>query len=211
MKRIQSTNFLDNFRMVKRQISFGASVFLLLIYGLFTILSLLKFPAAYSPLNNWLSDLGNIQLNPDGAAFYNMGIVITGLALLPFFLGLSAWKMNGNRRQNAMLLLTQAFGCLGGLAMILSAVFPINIQGVHTFWSAALYILLGTAFAFSAAALRYEPRVPRWLLLLGILVTIEDFVWSLILNVFIVEWVTVALFLLYLLLLGIETKRNVPI
>lgn len=128
--------------------------------------------------------------------------------MLPFFLGISLWAMAGNRIQKAMLFLTQLFGSLGSLAMVLSAFFPINIPGPHSFWSTSLYILTGTAFAFSVAALRYYPKYPRWLLFLGILVAIEDMVWGLILNSYIFEWLTVALFLIYILLLGIETKRK---
>jgi hypothetical membrane protein len=177
-------------------------------YLLFGILALINFPGSYSPQRNWLSDLGSFQSNPQGAIFYNLGIFIAGAALLPFFLGLAEWAIKGNKKQKIMLFLTQLFGCSGALAMLMSAVFPITVKSAHSFWSASLYILLGTAFAFSAAALRYHPRHPRWLLILGVLVTIEDLIWSLVLNTYLMEWLTVALFLGYILLLGIETKRK---
>jgi hypothetical protein len=108
-----------------------------------------------------------------------------------------------------MLFLTQLFGSLGSLSMVLSAFFPINILKVHSFWSASLYILIGTAFAFSVAAFRYYSKYPRWLLFLGIMIALEDMVWGMVLNTYIVEWLTVALFLFYILQLGIETKRKV--
>jgi hypothetical protein len=159
-------------------------------------------------MSNWLSDLGSYQLNPRGAIFYNLGIVVAGISMLLFFLGLSSWVLAGNKKQNIMLFLTQFFGSLGSLSMLLSAFFPINIKETHAFWSASLYILIGTAFAFSVAALRYYSKYPRWLLFLGILVALEDMVWGLVLNTYIVEWLTVTLFLFYILILGIETKRK---
>jgi hypothetical protein len=193
---------------MKRYLSFGSSIFTVISYLLFAFLSLVNFPAAYSPMSNWLSDLGSYQLNPRGAIFYNLGVMVAGISALSFFMGLSSWALAGNKKQNAMLFLTQLFGSLGSLSMVMSALFPINIEGTHAFWSASLYILMGTAFAFSVATLRYHSRYPRWLLFLGVLVAIEDVVWSVALNIYILEWVTVALFLLYILLLGIETQRK---
>jgi hypothetical protein len=193
---------------MKPYISYGSSIFLVISYLLFAFLSGFNFPSSYSPMSNWLSDLGSYQLNPKGAIFYNIGIITAGIALLPFFLGLSSWKMTGNKKQNVMLLLAQYFGCLGSFSMVMSAAFPISFESVHSFLPASFYILIGTAFAFSVAALRYYPQVPKWLLILGVVVAIEEIIWSLVLNIYIVEWLTVALFLLYLLLLGIETKRK---
>lgn len=51
-----------------------------------------------------------------------------------------------------MLLITQGFGMFGALAMVMSGLYPINFFALHSFFSTCLYILLGTAFAFSVAA-----------------------------------------------------------
>ena len=192
---------------MKRNLSLFAGILMVVIYLAFAFLAKAGFPGRYSPLQNWLSDLGSFQLNPKGALFYNLGIVLAGALLLPFFSGLGACRLAGNRTQNAMLLLTQIFGALGAFAMVMSAVFPISVPGVHSILSAALYILLGTAFGFSVAALRYYPRYPKWALAAGVLVAIEDMLWGMVLNIYIMEWVTVALFLAYVLLLAVETKR----
>jgi hypothetical membrane protein len=193
---------------MKRNLVFFSSVFIVTGYLLLSFLAFTNLPTRYSPLENWLSDLGSVQLNPKGAIFYNLGIILTGIILLVFFSSLVEWKMAGNKKQNAMLLLTQIFGFAGALAMILSAVFPITFEGIHSFWSALLYILLGTAFGFSVAAMRYYPNYPRWLLVLGGLVAVEDMVWGLALNTYLMEWITVGFFLIYIFLLGIVTRRK---
>ena len=64
--------------------------------------------------------------------------------------------------------------------------------------------------SFSVAALRYHTWFPRWLLLGGVLAAFEDILWSLVLNTYVMEWVTVGLLLGYILLIGLETKRNPP-
>jgi hypothetical membrane protein len=55
---------------------------------LFTVLAFPQASGRYFPLENWLSDLGNVDFNPGGAVFYNIGIITTGILLPAFFLGL---------------------------------------------------------------------------------------------------------------------------
>ena len=194
------------FQLINDQpVSFIAGLLVTLFYLSFALLAFWHFPGIYSPLSNWLSDLGSPKLNPQGAIFYNLGIIATGLLLLPFFLGLYRWRMEGSRIQNAMLVLTCALGLLGGLAMILSAVFPIDHIEQHRFWSISLYILLGTAFVFSATALRYDRRFPRWALGLGIVTGLVDILSGIFHEVYLLEWITVAMLLVYVLILGIMT------
>jgi hypothetical membrane protein len=74
-------------------LSFVTGMFAVVCYLAFALLAFSRYPLPYSPLSNWLSDLGNANLNPSGAPFYNIGIVATGGLLLLFFLGLSEWKL----------------------------------------------------------------------------------------------------------------------
>ena len=174
------------------------------------LLAFSRYPLPYSPLSNWLSDLGNVDVNPGGALFYNIGIVTTGVLLVLFFLGLSQWKMRKNRIQNLMLFLTQGVGILGALAMVMTGLYPINNFALHSFFGSCMNILLGTAFAFSVAALRYHASCPRWLLILGAVTTLVDLLYGIskiVSTIFVLEWVTIALFICYLVLLGAQTQR----
>ncbi len=177
-------------------------------YLMFALIALANFPGTFSPLRNWLSDLGSYDLNPSGAIFYNIGIFATALLILVFFVGLSRWKLAGSKVQNRMLLLTQSFGFLGAVAMAFSALFPINIPASHQFLSISLYMLLGTAFVFSVAALRYHPHFPRWLLAFGLVTALADISSGVFNQTTFLEWVTVALFLSYVALLGRQTRRE---
>jgi len=187
-------------------LSVTTGLFSVLCYLAFTVFAYSRYPLTYSPTRNWLSDLGNPNINPQGAVFYNIGIISTALVLIVFFLGLSVWKIEGNRVQVIMLRLTQAFGILGAFCMILSAIFPINLIQVHSFWSSSLYIMLSIAFIFSVAMLRYHQKVPSWLLILGVSIALMVILTSFFPNVYLLEWITVFLLLSYVALLGIETK-----
>lgn len=187
-------------------LSFVTAMIDIVCYLTFALLAFSRYPLPYSPLSNWLSDLGNVSVNPSGALFYNIGIVATAGAVLLFFLGLAQWKMAKKRLQIVMLAVTQGFGILGALAMLMSGLFPINVFALHSVLSAGLYILLGTAFAFSVAALRYHPACPRWLLILGVVTALVAMLFGVFHTVYVLEWVTVALFLCYVGLLGAETQ-----
>ncbi len=180
---------------------------MVICYLAFTLLAFSRYPLPFSPLKNWLSDLGSVDLNPHGAILYNIGIITTALLLMLFFLGLSTIKIDAKRVQLIMLRLAQIFGILGSLCMILSAIFPINIFEVHSFWSSSLFIMLATGFVFSAAAMRYHQRFPKWLFIFGIATAPMVILWSFFKSVYVLEWITLLIFLSYVSLLGIKTKR----
>jgi len=188
-------------------LSFVSSLFAIVCYLAFALLSFARYPLPYSPLKNWLSDLGSPDLNPSGALFYNIGIIATAVVLPLFFLGLSLWKMENNRTQRLMLYLTQGFGILGACAMLMSGLYPISSPALHGFFSICLYILLGTAFAFSVAALRYHAACPRWLLIVFAFAALVDMLSGIFHTITVLEWVTVALLLCPLGLLGIATNQ----
>jgi hypothetical protein len=175
------------------------------VSGIFGVLSYLVlalvafgwYPGPYSPIGNWLSDLGSPTLNPEGAAFYNAGVIVTGVFMSLFFAGLSRLRITGNRKQCSMLLVTQSCGVLGSFSLIMSALYPIESPSPHRFWSIFLYVTLGTAFAFSVSALRYHEAWPRWLLVTGVIVAVVDILSGVFGASHMMEWITVALFLFY--------------
>ncbi len=192
---------------MKRQgVSYLAGILATVCYVSLALLAFSRYPGAYSPLSNWLSDLGSSQLNPQGSVFYNTGVVAAGALLAVFFLGLSIWRMQELGVQRAMLLAAQLSGFLGSLAMIMSALYPIDRMPQHRIWSLSLYTLLGTAFVFSVFALRYHPECPRWVLALGAITGLVDIVSGFLGTVQVLEWITVALFLAYVVVVGVRTR-----
>ncbi|HEY4914411.1 MAG TPA: hypothetical protein VIJ91_10910, partial [Candidatus Dormibacteraeota bacterium] len=66
------------------------------VYVVFAVLAFSRYPADFSPMNNnWLSDLGNRNLNPRGADFYVWGCITAGVILGAFFLSLTPWRTTG--------------------------------------------------------------------------------------------------------------------
>jgi hypothetical membrane protein len=184
------------------------SILVVVIYSIFTAVSLIRYPGTFSPLQNWLSDLGNRVTSPDGSKYYNTGIFITGVLLAIFFIALNNNRITERKAQSTILTLTQTFGVLGAIGMIFTGVFSIDIPQTHSLFSAILRICLGTAFGLSVAALRYHKEVRKWILVMGVLTTLTDLIVSVLFNkVQLLEWPVIFLFLIYCLLLGSETNR----
>lgn len=191
-----------------RPTTYFAGILIPLGYVVFSLLALSNFSGDFSPLSNWLSDLGSQDLNPAGWWYYNAGIILTGVLLQFFFWGLTVWKLRGNRKQNLMVMFSCIAGSLGGLSMILSAVYPIDKIEIHSFFSAALYILIGSAFVFISVVFLYLPKFPRWMSVLGFIIALLDLLWSVFLNTYLMEFFVVGCFLLFCLLLGLHTANR---
>ena len=91
--------------------------------------------------------------------------------------------------------------------MLMSGFYPMNFFALHSVFFTCLYVLLGTAFAFSVAALRYYLTCPRWLLIVGTSTALVALLYGIYHPVTALEWVTTALFSCYVSLLGAETNR----
>jgi hypothetical protein len=126
-----------------------------LIYVLFTVLAWLAYPTTYGPFNNnWLSDLGNRNLNPNGAELYVIGCIATGLLVGAAFVGLLAWRQSSTRVQRYLLAFVQIAGLLGALAIVMTAVYTIDQFEAHQFWSRVINVGFAVALFVSPFALR---------------------------------------------------------
>jgi hypothetical membrane protein len=176
------------------------------LYVLFALLALSRYPGPYAPWNNnWLSDLGNRTLNPDGANFYVLGCMAAGLLLLGFFAALGIWRASGNRATSRLLTMVQVAGGLAALALIMSAVYTEDHFGEHQFWSRLIYFGFALVFFMSPFALR-RPGRRSWDLIAVAAVGYGAIVASLVFaGAHWLEWPAVAAILVYVCLVGAKS------
>jgi hypothetical protein len=174
-----------------------------LTYVVFAVLAYLKNPQPISPLNNWLSDLGNQLNNPQGAIFYNIGVISCAVFLAIWFsAGLSEWRLKDHLIQRRLLFVAQLGGVMTAFALMMSALYPINHLKQHAFWSDTNFILFGISIAFSVAALRYHSHLPRVLLVIGVAVAILPTLVLVFNHLFWMEWIAVAGIITYIVSIG---------
>ena len=178
----------------------------MIIYCVFTFTSLLLYPTTYSPVINWLSDLGNSSFNPKGSILYNAGCVLTGVALFPFFIGLYKWYTDENWRRYS-LIATQVIGSLAAFSLIMIGVFSEDYGWVHVFWSSVFFVLNLIVLVSIGASLFTHPSYIRPIAYYGFIVAAINLAFVLFFDKPILEWFTVFTALGYVGLLAYNMLR----
>lgn len=147
----------------------GLMAIIIFLLTTFTALSL--FPGPYTPLNNWLSDLGNPNYNPQGAIFFNLGCIITGILIIPFFIGLSRWKFDDGSKG---LTAAQVMGVFSSLSLVMIGIFPETSKPWHWIWSALFFSCLLITMILVNTSLWNHPRFMRKVAYYGLVVVVVD-------------------------------------
>jgi hypothetical membrane protein len=181
----------------------------IVIYLVFTLLAFLRFPGIYNPMINWLSDLGNPDINPSGAIFYNSGCIITSLVLVLFYIGLSKWN-TGDKRMKTLLIIAQIMGVCSSISLITAAVFPLGPHTfIHSWASKLLSVFLGFFLTFSATALLKNPAFIKWFAYYGFLTALVNFIYGVLLpSVFLAEWISIGMFIIYVFLIAFNSRSS---
>jgi hypothetical protein len=181
----------------------SAGIAAVAVYLIFAVVAFLKYPGAYGPLTNWLSDLGNPLANPSGAIFYRLGCILSGAALILFYLKLGIWNP-GSKRTRALLTVAQCTGVFSAVSLIITGIFPLGTStGIHSLWSMMLYISLGFFLTFSATALMKNPAFKKGFGYYAFLTAAVNFVFGAILHeIFWAEWISVSMFIAYALMIA---------
>jgi hypothetical membrane protein len=194
---------------MKWPVSSIAGIAVIVLYCIFTFSSWGLFPTSYSPANNWLSDLGNSTKNPHGAILYNLGCILTGIALFPFFIGIYKWYTT-ERWRKASLMITQAIGLGSAFSLIMIGVFSEDSGNLHVLWSNIYFALNLIVLILVGAVLFTHPRVIKAICGYAFIVAIINLGFVLFSSTPILEWFTVFTALGYAGLLSYNTAKIQP-
>jgi hypothetical protein len=186
-----------------RAVISSAGIAAAVVYLVFALVASLKYPGIYGPLTNWLSDLGNPSGNPAGSIFYRLGCVLSSVALVLFYVKLGIWN-TGSRRTRVLLTIAQCTGVFSAVSLVITAVFPLGTStAIHSLWSMMLFISLGLFLTFSATAFLKNPFFKKGFGYYAFVTAGVNFAFGAILHqVFWVEWVSVGMFIAYVLMIA---------
>lgn len=159
------------------KISIGpiSGILAIIIFCIFTFTAFTLFPTHYTPISNWLSDLGNINLNPRGFIFFNVGCILTGLILFSFFFGLRSWYTSKKWQKN-LLIAAQIIGIFSAFALIMVGIFPEDTGVKHLISSALFFISLLLVLIVVNISLLKHAKFKTWIGYYGFFAALVDLI-----------------------------------
>ena len=196
-------------RVSKRTVLPIAGVLVILFYCAFTLTSIAFFPRPVSPLNDWLSDLGNSTYNPRGAIFYNAGCILTGLALFPFFAGFYYWYTD-ERWRKSLIVVTQAVGFIAAFSLMMIGVFSEDAGAIHHLWSLVFFIFNLFVLILANVSLITHRKFIKPIGYYGLVVAVINLLFVGLAYTSLLEWFTVFTALGYVAFLSYNTFKASP-
>ncbi len=178
------------------------------IYLALAVAAYVNYPEAFSPWNNnWLSDLGNRDLNPDGAAFYRIGCALNGVLMIVMFVTVTPWQIDASRRQRALVGWSQVFGVVAAVALIMTAVYPEDMFDAHQLWSRILVSAFAGLLFVSFLVFRQPETSNAPIAVAAVVGYGATVLWLLFGDAHWIEWIVVADVLLVVCMIGMRTTR----
>jgi hypothetical protein len=176
-------------------------------YIILTLAAYLRYPEHINPQIRALSDLGSPLQNPSGYMLYNIGGIIMGLLLIPFYISLNHWKTE-NRTASFLVTAAQITGIISSTGLILSCIFSVDTNNLLHGISASTAFISSTFFwIFSSFAQLKIPGAIKWMGYFGLLpLVINISLYFIPESGFISEWFSVGIFLVYIEMLVYETR-----
>lgn len=175
---------------ISTQISISTGLGILILYIAFTGISYYFYPIFFSPINNWLSDLGRYVVNTSGAIWYNIGCILTACLLIIFVASFRFVNLE-KKWQRVFIVIGRISGVFAGISLIFSAIYSIDFLSVHSFWSMCIIFGLTYYFTFISAVLLSKRGFPRVIGIFGIIIAALDMVYGIAFNIPIMEWIAI--------------------
>ncbi len=177
------------------------------VFWSFALFSFALYPGDYNPFVNWMSDLGCFACNPNGAYFFNLGSIFSGISLFFFFFGLYEWYLGG-RRNKVFTILTQISGFISAFSMVMIGIYPLDIFEIHMTWAAALFTVSAFSTLFPAIAL-YKFKFTRNTAKFGFFVSAVNILFRFFVTIPIFEWVAIFLSFCFVLIIIVSMQKRV--
>ncbi len=193
-----------------------AGVLAIIQYLIFSYLAFLAFPESFDPFNNYLSQLGNSVRNPEGAIFYFLAIIFSGILTVFFYSGF--YYYYSKKKMNRTLQVILILGILNGIAIFLSGVFSESVNNdLHYISSFLIFVTLLPLVILMNIYIWSVQNEPKITIGLGLLIIIIDLIFIAIViiggdlfeNGAIWEWLSLGSYFIWMLSLISNILREI--
>jgi hypothetical membrane protein len=195
-------------RLSRWPLSTLSGIFVITFYCAFTLISWAFYPDPYGPATHYLSRLGNFNYSPVGAYFYNWGCILTGIALVPFFIGLKDWYSESRLAAKYILMMGQLVGLASAVALVMIGVFSEDLGAPHMQASSIFFELNFFTLILICISLLMHPRFSKPTSRYGLVITALSLVFAIYVGGPLVEWFTVFSALVFVGLVSYCTSKR---
>jgi hypothetical protein len=125
-------------------------------------------------MTNLMSDLGNRLLSPIGSILVRLALVVLGVGLAAFFLGLDALTHGQRIWVKLLICLGQIGGLTGSLAVTMMGISSEHRIGARALWASIVFISLALTVMSIGWGLSFPPRMPSLLAAFAFAVSAAD-------------------------------------
>ncbi|MHA2209650.1 MAG: hypothetical protein ACXABV_10805 [Candidatus Thorarchaeota archaeon] len=178
----------------------------IILYIAFTFISWGFYPESYGPMTHYLSRLGNFNYSPFGAYFYNIGCILTGIAIFPFYIGFYQWYTD-SMYQKVPLIMGQMIGLGSAVALIMIGIFSEDQGSLHMVASSSFFLLNFIVLIFINLALLLNSNFWKLIAVYGLAIDFLTLGLQFVFGGPLVEWFTVFGSLLFVALISLNTRN----
>ncbi|MFW9800477.1 MAG: hypothetical protein ACFFD9_08575 [Candidatus Thorarchaeota archaeon] len=193
-------------RLRKWPLTSMSGVLVIFLYCAFTFTSWAFYPEPFGPVTHYLSRLGNFNYSQFGAYFYNLGCILTGIALIPFYIGMYVWHTEG-RLGKVLMVGGQIIGIASAVALVMIGFFSEDQGSPHMTSSSTFFLLNFFVFILVNLALLLHPSFIKPIALYGLAINLSSLGLQFTIGGPIVEWFTVFGALLFVGFLSYNTLK----
>ena len=178
------------------------------VFIILVVTSILLFGPDFSFISDHMSTLGAQGANPQGFVYFDVACIITGILLVPFFLGLRRWRTE-DRILNFSIYIIMGIGFIACFGIVMQAIYRADFWPAHFYysaihWVADVFLLLIAPIALLRAKKFYRP-----IIVVGLIATVF--------NVYYIatwgkdawiEWITAISTLLFAVLIGANMVKE---
>ena len=193
---------------LKWPIMCSAGVIAILQYIFFSFLAFIPFPDSFNPFNNFLSQLGNYERNPDGAIFYFLAILFSGILTVIFYWGF--YSFHSMDKSSTKLKGILIMGIVNGFSIFLSGIFSESVNyPLHVLFSFLIFFTLLPLLIMTNIYILNDQNYKRITSIFGFIVVTIDLIFTVLAiiggdlfkNAALMEWLSIFTYFVWMLLI----------
>jgi hypothetical protein len=137
-------------------LTFIGGTFTIVIAIAFTIAALFLYNGTFVLTDHFIGDLGNPALNPVGYIMFNCGLILVGISLMVFMMGMIKWRTKGidDRRLSFAIV----SGVAAGVGFVVNGNYSESYAFLNVFWYAVSIVMLLVSILIFNFELQNHPK-----------------------------------------------------